>query len=51
MILFVYKITHAIKRYVKLGYNITSGENIEHFIKVLAGIYIANTQPNRFQGL
>ena len=50
MILFVYKITHAIKRYVKLGYNITSGENIEHVIKGLAGIYIANIQPNRFQG-
>ncbi|CAB4375501.1 unnamed protein product [Rhizophagus irregularis] len=31
-----HKITHAIKRYVKLGYDITFGENIEDAIKDLA---------------
>jgi hypothetical protein len=52
-ILFIYndKITHAIKRYVKLGCNITSGENIEDAIKDLAGTHVAHIQPNRSQGL
>jgi hypothetical protein len=49
--LFIYKITHAIKRYVKLGYDITSGENIEDAIKDLAGTHVAHIQPNRSQGL
>uniref|UniRef100_U9TB68 Uncharacterized protein n=1 Tax=Rhizophagus irregularis (strain DAOM 181602 / DAOM 197198 / MUCL 43194) TaxID=747089 RepID=U9TB68_RHIID len=42
-------ITHAIKRYVKLGYDITSGENIEDAIKDLAGTHVAHIQPNRSQ--
>ena len=49
--MFIYKITHAIKRYVKLGYDITSGENIEDAIKDLAGTHVAHIQPNRSQGL
>lgn len=44
------KITHAIKRYVKLGYEIASGEYIEMAIKGLSGTYVANLQPNREQG-
>src|ERR1043165_1221792 len=51
IISFIYKITHAIKRYVKLGYDITSGENIEDAIKDLAGTHVAYIQPNRSQGL
>ncbi|CAB4400052.1 unnamed protein product [Rhizophagus irregularis] len=43
------QITHAIKRYVKLGYDITSGENIEDAIKDLAGTHVAHIQPNRSQ--
>ncbi|CAB5386059.1 unnamed protein product [Rhizophagus irregularis] len=43
------QITHAIKRYVKLGYDITSGENIEDVIKDLAGTHVAHIQPNRSQ--
>jgi len=49
--LFIYKITHAIKRYVKLEYDITSGENIKNAIKDLVNTYVAHIQPNRSQGL
>ena len=45
LFLFIYKITHAINRYIKLEYDITSGENIEDTIKDLAGIYITYIQP------
>ena len=44
------KITHAIKRYVKLGYEITSGKDIEMAIKGLSGTHVANLQPNRERG-
>jgi hypothetical protein len=47
---FSIKITHAINRYVKLGYEIASGEDIEMAIKDLSGIHVANLQPNREQG-
>ncbi|RHZ76219.1 hypothetical protein Glove_200g8 [Diversispora epigaea] len=43
------QITHAIKRYVKLGHDITSGENIEDAIKDLAGTHVAHIQPDRSQ--
>ncbi|CAB4481821.1 unnamed protein product [Rhizophagus irregularis] len=43
------QITHAIKRYVKLGYKIASGEDIEMAIKGLSGTHVANLQPNREQ--
>ena len=44
------EITHAIKRYVKLGYEIASDEDIEMAIKDLSGTHVANLQPNREQG-
>ena len=44
------KITHAIKRYVKLGYEVTSGKDIEMAIKDLSGTHVANIQPNREEG-
>ena len=47
---YIFEITHAIKRYVKLGYEIASGEDIEMAIKDLSGTYVANLQPNREQG-
>ncbi|CAB5100617.1 hypothetical protein GLOIN_2v1846636 [Rhizophagus irregularis DAOM 181602=DAOM 197198] len=43
------QITHAIKRYVKLGYEIASGKDIEMAIKDLSGTHVANLQPNREQ--
>ncbi|RHZ85233.1 hypothetical protein Glove_69g36 [Diversispora epigaea] len=43
------QITHAIKRYVKLGFDITSGENIKDAIKDLVGTYVAHIQPDRSQ--
>ena len=38
------------KCYVRLGYDITKGEDIENAIKELAGTHIANLQPNRESG-
>ena len=38
------------KRYVKLEYDITKGEDIENSIKDLAGTHVANLQPNRELG-
>ncbi|GES74197.1 hypothetical protein GLOIN_2v1790442 [Rhizophagus clarus] len=43
------QITHAIKRYVKLGYEIASSEDIKMAIKGLSDTHIANLQPNRDQ--
>ncbi|RHZ81982.1 hypothetical protein Glove_115g1 [Diversispora epigaea] len=40
-------ISHIIKRYVKLGYEITSGEDIEKAISNLSDTHVANLQPNR----
>ncbi|GBB83749.1 hypothetical protein RclHR1_10420001 [Rhizophagus clarus] len=45
----LHTITHVIKYYVKLGYKIASGEDIEMAIKGLSGTHIANLQPNREQ--
>ncbi|CAG8652925.1 9464_t:CDS:2, partial [Dentiscutata heterogama] len=42
-------ITHAIKRYVKFGHDIDSGEDIERAIKDIAGTHIAHLEPNRNQ--
>ncbi|EXX59348.1 hypothetical protein RirG_189890 [Rhizophagus irregularis DAOM 197198w] len=41
------QITHAIKRYVKLGYEIASGEDIEMAIKGLFGTHVANLQQKQ----
>ncbi|RHZ51763.1 hypothetical protein Glove_470g7 [Diversispora epigaea] len=35
------------KRYIKLGYNINSGDDIESAIKNIAGTRVANLNPNR----
>ncbi|RHZ76642.1 hypothetical protein Glove_194g125 [Diversispora epigaea] len=43
------QITHAIKRYVKLGHDITSGEDIEDAIKGLAGTHVVHIQPDHLQ--
>ena len=44
------KISQAIKRYVKLGYDVDCGNNIESAIKDIAGIHVSNLNPNRDNG-
>ena len=39
------------KRYVRLGYEIAEGQDIENAIQNLAGTHIANLEPNRDDGL
>ncbi|CAB4396432.1 unnamed protein product [Rhizophagus irregularis] len=40
-------ISQAIKRYVKLGYDVNGGNDIEFAIKDIVGAHIANLNPNR----
>ncbi|RHZ49869.1 hypothetical protein Glove_510g27 [Diversispora epigaea] len=40
-------ITHAIKRYLRIGYDISSGEDIVQAAKGLSGTSLANLEPNR----
>ncbi|POG58390.1 hypothetical protein GLOIN_2v1790442 [Rhizophagus irregularis DAOM 181602=DAOM 197198] len=40
------QISQAIKRYVKLGYDVNGGNDIEFAIKDIAGAHIANLNPN-----
>ncbi|CAG8475076.1 3835_t:CDS:2, partial [Scutellospora calospora] len=40
------KIAHAIKRYVKIGYNLTEGANIEIALQNLSGTSVAHIEPN-----
>jgi len=39
------------KRYVRLGYEITEGQDIEDAVQNLAGTHIAHLEPNRENGL
>src|SRR5688572_24898412 len=41
------KIAHSIKCYVRLGCNITEGEDIENAVKDLCGTSICHIEPNR----
>ncbi|CAG8458528.1 6386_t:CDS:10 [Scutellospora calospora] len=41
------QIAHAIKRYIRLGYNINEGDNIVKAISNIKGTSVANIQPNR----
>ena len=45
----IYKlqIAHAIKRYVRLGFDVTKGEDIENVVKDLCGTSISQMDPNR----
>ncbi|CAG8839736.1 26706_t:CDS:2, partial [Gigaspora margarita] len=40
-------ITHSIKRWVKLGYDIKSEEDIENVIKNLSEMHVAHLEQNR----
>ncbi|EXX57760.1 hypothetical protein RirG_204090 [Rhizophagus irregularis DAOM 197198w] len=42
-------ISHSIKRYIRIGYDIRDGENIVEAAKYLAGTSLANLEPNRSQ--
>jgi|tagenome__1003787_1003787.scaffolds.fasta_scaffold20853358_2 hypothetical protein len=39
------------KRHVRLGYEITEGQDIEDAIQNLSGTHIAHLEPNRENGL
>src|SRR5436189_5985417 len=41
------KIAHAIKRYVRIGCELTSGNDIEKAIEGLSGTSVAQIEPNR----
>ncbi|RIB10808.1 hypothetical protein C2G38_2205186 [Gigaspora rosea] len=41
------QISQAIKRYVKLGFSLDSGNDIENAIKDIAGTYVSNITPDR----
>ncbi|CAG8530420.1 23700_t:CDS:2 [Gigaspora rosea] len=41
------QISYAIKRYVRIGYDISEGSDIVDAAKELSGTYLANIQPNR----
>jgi hypothetical protein len=41
------KITHAIKRYIRIGCELTSGNDIEKAIEGLSGTSVAQIEPNR----
>ena len=44
---FIYKIAHAIRRYVSLGNNLKTGNDIESSVKNLQGTSIAHLEPKR----
>ncbi|CAB5181411.1 uncharacterized protein OCT59_000530 [Rhizophagus irregularis] len=41
------KITHVIKRYVRIGCDLTEGENIEMALQDLNGISVSHIESNR----
>ena len=41
------KVSQAMKRYIKLGYDVNCGNDIESAVKDIAGVRIANLTPNR----
>ncbi|CAJ0750014.1 5225_t:CDS:2, partial [Entrophospora sp. SA101] len=43
------KIAHAIKRYIRIGFDLNSGADIENSSKGVRGTRIANLQPNRME--
>ncbi|RGB29847.1 hypothetical protein C1646_766056 [Rhizophagus diaphanus] len=43
-------ISYAIKQYVKLGYNISEGQDIEKAIKGIKRMVVANINPDQFSG-
>jgi hypothetical protein len=50
---FVYssQISHAINRYVRLGFNISEGVDIENAIQEICGTSVAHLEPERKKGI
>jgi hypothetical protein len=46
-IFFCKKIAHAIKRYIRIGCELTSGNDIEKAIEGLSGTSVAQIEPDR----
>ena len=44
------KVSQVIKRYIKLEYDIDSGDDIESAVKDIAGVRVSNLNPNRNNG-
>lgn len=44
------KISQAMKRYVKLGYDVISEDDIELAVKGIAGVQVSNLNSNRDNG-
>ncbi|RIB16393.1 hypothetical protein C2G38_2143116 [Gigaspora rosea] len=44
------QISHAINRYVRLGFDISEGQDIENAIQNIRGTSVANLKPNRDRG-
>ncbi|RGB23102.1 hypothetical protein C1646_822251 [Rhizophagus diaphanus] len=44
------QISHAIKRWVKIGHEIEGGEDIENAIKDLSGTHVSHLEPDRDKG-
>lgn len=44
------QISHAITRYVRLGFDVTAGHDIENAIKGIKGTSVVNLNPNRDRG-
>uniref|UniRef100_U9T958 Uncharacterized protein n=1 Tax=Rhizophagus irregularis (strain DAOM 181602 / DAOM 197198 / MUCL 43194) TaxID=747089 RepID=U9T958_RHIID len=44
------QVSQAIKRYIKLGYDVNSGDDIELAVKGIAGVRVSNLNPNRDNG-
>ncbi len=47
---YLFQISHAIKRWVRIGHEIEEGEDIENAIKDLSGTYISHLEPDRDKG-
>ena len=49
--IFIIQIVQAMKRYVKLGFEVENGIDIENSIRDIAGIHVANLDTNRNTGI
>jgi hypothetical protein len=45
------QISHAINRYIRLGFDISEGANIENAIQGICGTSVAHLEPKRKKGI
>ena len=50
-ILYKIQIAQAMKWYIKLGFEVENGVDIENSIKDIAGTHVANLNPDRNMGI